>query len=412
MIYMEQRKKIWLTEKNYTPSLPNQKKVKSFSLKIQGRYKVEIIFSYTTIRNGYRATTRICKVIKQWRDVHYPQYLAKNIQSTLTSTFSQQLDPKLLHPTLHVLLRIRLRDCFHNLAGTDSWVLPRRETDRPPIIIKSRPGRRLRRSAPRTVRFCLAPFISINTIAINIIATRIVTLSIQIRPQIGSTPIITTISIVEKGTVLIVFHEILVRIIVHRRNRSGWLSKRGGIRGWKRGIGNWIRARVWVWGNWSRRRRITGSRLMLIVGRIVGLLLRRLLVGRVRLEVRERRGLWCGIEGLQVRIRSLGDVWRSSGRGRDRIGILGIRSVIRWINRVIGGSVTVGKRRSRSVRSLVMICAAAGARIRRRTRVSVLEMRRIGIVWSGAVIPLLHRWSQQVQIRREWVMANWLCLFL
>lgn len=84
---------------------------------------------------------------------------------------------------------------------------------------------------------------------------------------------------------------------------------------------------------------------MLIEWRIVGLLLGLRLVGCMRFKGGEGRGLRCGIKGLQVRIGSWGCVGRGSGRGGDRIGILLIGRVSRRIAGVIGGSVTVGKRR-------------------------------------------------------------------
>lgn len=83
---------------------------------------------------------------------------------------------------------------------------------------------------------------------------------------------------------------------------------------------------VRVCGNCRWQSGITGSRLILIVWRMIRWLLRRRLIGRMGLKGRERRWLRCGIEGLQIRV---GD-WRSGiGRsgGRGRIGIQRIRRV-------------------------------------------------------------------------------------
>ena len=104
-------------------------------------------------------------------------YLAKHIHGTLPSTFGQKLDPKLLDPTLSILLSIRLRYCPHNLPWTGTgtrpqWiVLSRRNTNRSPIIIEPGPGRWLWRCPSRAIRLHLPSFICINTISIPIITT-------------------------------------------------------------------------------------------------------------------------------------------------------------------------------------------------------------------------------------------------
>ena len=129
----------------------------------------------------------------------------------MTKTLRQQLDLKLLDPTLHVLLSFGLRDNPHDLAQIRSHhrILSGTETDRPPIVIK--PGRlrqRLRSSAPSLVRLHLATFICICTVIVNrIVAWRLLRLlPIWIRPQIGLAPTKPSVPVVEIPTGVVEFH--------------------------------------------------------------------------------------------------------------------------------------------------------------------------------------------------------------
>ncbi|KAM2149801.1 hypothetical protein ACFX1R_044459 [Malus domestica] len=100
------------------------------------------------------------------------------------------------------------------------------------------------------------------------------------------------------------------------------------------------------------------------------------------LERRERRRrLRRGIEGLQIGIgnwRRRRGVGRSGGR--RRVGIQRIWGVRLGISGVIGG----GERRCGGVGVVVVIG-------RVRDRVRVLMRRRVLVIGSGGIIPVLHR---------------------
>ena len=138
-------------------------------------------------------------------------YLVENIHGVLTKTLRQQLDSKLLDPTLHVSLSFGLGDSPHDLARIRShrWIVSGTETDRPPIVIeRGRPRRRLQRGAPRPVQLHLATFIHIRTVIANrIVARRLLrSLPIRIEPQIGQAPTKPSVLVIEILTGVVEFH--------------------------------------------------------------------------------------------------------------------------------------------------------------------------------------------------------------
>ena len=138
-------------------------------------------------------------------------YLAENIHGVLTKTLMQQLDPKLLDPTLQVLLSFSLGDSPHDLAWIRSHrrILFGTKTDWPPIVVdRGRPHRRLRRGAPSPVRLHLATFVHIRTVITNrIVAWRLLrSLPIWIGPQIGPAPTKPSVLVVKILTGMVEFH--------------------------------------------------------------------------------------------------------------------------------------------------------------------------------------------------------------
>ena len=138
-------------------------------------------------------------------------YLAENIHGVLTKTLLQQLDPKLLDPTLQVLLSFSLGDSPHDLARIWSHcrILSGTKIDRPPIVVdRGRPHRRLRRGAPSPVRLHLATFVRIRTVITNrIVAWRLLrSLPIWIGPQIGPAPTKPSVLVVKILTGVVEFH--------------------------------------------------------------------------------------------------------------------------------------------------------------------------------------------------------------